>query len=181
MAVRRPNHAELVGVRAELLLEDKPVLQRLACVFALQHVVLLEGREVKVALVQGLVVGKFVGGRQKRMCFTVTFYLGHLVERFPLGTQFHIVLVHLAAGIGLNHGEHPAVGEVAVMCQRNCLAACPGLVVLQPFIKVERIRGSQGRLSGQRHHLTRPGPVVTQDHVAMQIVAFGDRRPFKTD
>ena len=39
------------------------------------------------------------------MRLAVTFYLGHLVERFPLGTQLHIVLVDLAAGIGIHGGN----------------------------------------------------------------------------
>ena len=62
MAVGGTDHAELVRVDAELLLELQTGLQRAARILVLQHVVLLDGAEVEVALVPGLVIGELVVG-----------------------------------------------------------------------------------------------------------------------
>ena len=65
----------------------------------------------------------------------------------------------------------------------NCksLAAGFGLVVCQPLVEVQWVLGAQGRQRRQWNNLTCPDPVVTQDDVAVQVEAFGDRRPFKAD
>ena len=58
--VGRTDHAELVRVHAQLLLELQAGLQRRARVFALQHVGLLALAQVEIALVPELEAGEFV-------------------------------------------------------------------------------------------------------------------------
>ena len=49
MAVRGTHQAEFVRISTKLFLEHKAVLQCLACIFPLQHVVFLQFRQVQVA------------------------------------------------------------------------------------------------------------------------------------
>ena len=62
MSVRRADHAELVRVRAEFRLEPEAVLQGLASVFVLKHVVGLGLGEIEVARIPGIEVGELIGG-----------------------------------------------------------------------------------------------------------------------
>ena len=84
------------------------------------------------------------------MGFTVAFDLGDLIERLPFGTQFDVVFIDLATGVGIFHGEHPTVGKIAVV--RNCkrLPTSLGLVIFEPNIEVQRICRAKRRLCRQR-------------------------------
>ena len=62
MAVGRSDHAELVWIGAELLLQQQAVLQCLAGVFILQHFRCLGFGEIKIAGIPGFVIGEFVVG-----------------------------------------------------------------------------------------------------------------------
>ena len=62
------------------------------------------------------------------MRLAVALGLGHLVEPLPPGALLDIVLVDRLAGEGLDHREHAAVGEVAVVRDRQHVAA--GLVLV---------------------------------------------------
>src|SRR4029078_8940279 len=73
---------EFDRVAPELLLELQPQLQTLAGIFVLQHLRLLELREIEVALIPELVAGEFVVGRQKGMRLSITLYLRYLVDGF---------------------------------------------------------------------------------------------------
>ena len=181
MAVCCTYHAELVGVRAKLRLEGKANFQRLACIFLFQHFRFFKFRDIEVAHCPGFVVGKFIGGRQGRVCLSVTFYLSHFVERFPLGALLYIGLVNRATGIGFHRREHPAVGHIAVMSYSKGPTTCFVLVVSQPLIEIQGVRSSNMRLSGQRNHLSRPNPVVSQNYIAMQVEAFGYGGPLIAD
>ncbi len=115
------------------------------------------------------------------MRLAVTLDLGHFVQRFPPGTQCDVVLVDTAAEIGRLGGEHPAVGHVAVVRQRQCLATGLGFVRLQPGVEIEGIVRAERRLGRQRGDLAGTVSAVAQDYVAVQVVAFRDRRPFEAD
>ena len=62
VAVGGADHAELVGVDAELGFELKADLQSAARIFALQHFGFLCFAEIQIAFVPQLVAGEFVGG-----------------------------------------------------------------------------------------------------------------------
>ena len=66
VGVGRADHAELVGIDAEFLLQLEAVLQRRAGILELQHLRLLELAQVQVALVPALEVGELVVGREER-------------------------------------------------------------------------------------------------------------------
>ena len=88
MAVGGANHAELVGVGAEFLLQLHAALERLAGVFARKHGIGLGLGDVQVADIPGFIVGELVIGRQEGVGFAIALDLGGLVQGFPLGALF---------------------------------------------------------------------------------------------
>ena len=84
MRVGRADHAELVGVDAELALELEAVLQRRAGILELEHLRLLQLAQVEIALVPALEIGELVVRRQERMGLAIALDLRRLVEALPL-------------------------------------------------------------------------------------------------
>ena len=173
--------AEFIRVGSKLFFQQEPVLERLARIFAGEHVVGLGGGQVQVSRIPVVVIGELVVGRQEWVRFTVTLDLGDFVKRLPLGALLDIVLVQRLAGKLLVHREHDAVGEVAVMRQREHSTIGLFLVGLHPVVKVERIRASEWRRHGERNDLPCPFGAVPENHVAVQIVALIERGPLETD
>ena len=62
MGIGRADHAEFVGIGAELLLKREAELQGLACILSRQHVRRFEFRDIEIANVPGSIVGKFIIG-----------------------------------------------------------------------------------------------------------------------
>ena len=87
------DEAELVGVRAELLLELEAVLQRRAGIFEFEHLLRLRHAAVEVALVPDLVVGELVVRREEGMRLAVALHLRRLVEPLPLRALLGILAV----------------------------------------------------------------------------------------
>ena len=181
MTVGGADHAELVRVGAEFRLEHQAALQRFTRVLAGQHFGPLGFAEIEIALVPGLVVGEFVVRRQQGMGLAVALDLRHFVERFPARALLDVVLVDLVTVISLVDRKHPAVRQVAVVRQRECLAVGLAFVVFEPFVQVERIGGAERRLRGQRHDLLRAYPAVAQHDVAVQVESLRHRGPFVAD
>ena len=98
MRVGRADHAELVGIDAELRLELQAVLQRRARILELQHLRLLGYAQVEVALVPALEIGELVVGREEGMGLAVALDLRRFVEALPLGARLGIFAVDRLAG-----------------------------------------------------------------------------------
>ena len=115
------------------------------------------------------------------MRFSITLNLGDLVEWFPFGAFLNVLLVHPTTGVGLLHGEHPAIGEVAVVGDSQRVATGAFFVIFEPLVELERIGGAHGRLRHQWYGLNGATFSITQDDVAVQVVALGHGRPFVTN
>ena len=139
MGIGTADQAELVGVGAKLGFELEAVLQRRARILELEHLGRLRHAGIEIAEVPGLEVGELVIGRQRRMRFAVALGLRRLVEPFPPGALLDIFLVHRLAGEGLDQREHAAVGQVAVVGDRQHVAAGLVLIGLHPLPQVARI------------------------------------------
>ena len=87
MRIRRTHHAELVRVRAELLFQFEPVLQRLSRIFVLKHVWRLEELQARIATIPGLKICKLIGRRQEGMRLAVPFDLRDFEQRLPPSTS----------------------------------------------------------------------------------------------
>ncbi len=180
MGVRAADHAELVRVRSELRFEGEAVLQRFAGVLVLQHAGLLCDAAVEVSLVPELEVGKRVVRRKHRVRLARPLHLGHLVDRLPLRALLRILGVERPAEGGV-HGEHRAVGEIAVVRDRQHAAAGLLLVGVHPRPQVDRVVAPGRPEHRERLNQSGPVPTVTEDHVAVQVVASRVRRPFVAD
>jgi hypothetical protein len=171
VAIGRADHAELVGVGPEPLLEHQPVLQRLAGVFVGKHLGRLRLGHIEVAGIPGLVVGEGVVGREQGMSLAITLDLRRLVHRLPLRPLLDVGRIQRAAGVLRIDREHEAVGEVAVVRERQHRAAGRRLVVLQPLVEVERIGAANRGLRREGHDLPGLCGAVPEDDVAVQVVA----------
>jgi hypothetical protein len=174
VAVRRADHAELEGVRAQLLLELQPELESAAGVLVLQHLVLFALAQVEVALVPGAVVGELVVGGQERVRLAVALDLGHLVERLPLRPGLRIFLTQRSLCDGVDLRKHDAVRKVAVVGDSEYVAAGLVLVGLQELPQIFRIGAALRGVGGGRDSLPCPVAVVTVDHHAVQVLSRGD-------
>ena len=172
MRVGRSDHAELVRIHPQLLLQLQTDLQGGARVLALQHVVLLELAQVEIGLVPKLEVGEFVVLGKERVRLAVALDLGHLVQRLPLDARLRILTRQrlFAGGVDVPR-EHPAVGEVAVVGDRQYLAAGLVLIGLQNLPEIFRRGAARGRISRERLGLARLVGAVTIDDHTMQVVA----------
>ena len=115
------------------------------------------------------------------MRLAVALDLGDLVERLPARAGLGIGAVEVPAGEGVDHREHAPVGEIAVMRDRQHLAAGPLLVGGQPAPEVLGVVAA-GRPQGGVG-LDLPGLVaaIAVDHDAVEVVAPGVRRPLVAD
>ena len=181
MSVGRPNHAELVWIGAELLLEHQTLLQCLSSVLAGQHLRLLEFRDIEISNVPGSIVRELIIGRQSRVCFTIALDLGDFVKRLPFCPQRYVFLVDPATGVGFVDREHPAVRQIAIVCECECPPAGLFFVVLEPLIKVQGIGTAKRGLRHHRHNLLGAITIVAQDHISVQVETFGDRGPLEAD
>jgi hypothetical protein len=75
VGVRHADHAELVGVDADLRFQFESALEPGTAIFTRQQLRGL-GVEVEVALVPVVVIGELVVGREQRMRFAVILDLG---------------------------------------------------------------------------------------------------------
>ena len=81
----------------------------------------------------------------------------------------------------LDHGEHRAIAQIAVVRDGQHAAAGLLLVGLHPFPQLDRIVAAVRRIHGERVDLARLVAVVAEDDVAMQVVAAGVRGPLVAD
>ena len=179
MRVGRADHAELVGVDAELCLQLETVFQGRPRIFELKHFGRLGHRQVEVALVPAFEIGELVVRRQEGMGLAIALDLRRLVEPLPFGPLLSILAVDRLAGERIHHREHDAVREVAVVGEGEHVAAGLFLKCCHVFPQVARIVASREHREG--HHLAGELRVVTEDDVAVEIVAAGVRGPFETD
>ena len=100
--VGRADHAELVGVDAELVLELQAEFQRGAGILELEHLRLLQFAQVEVALVPALEIREFVVRRKVGMCLAVALDLGRLIETLPLRTRLGVFAVDRLSGEGFD-------------------------------------------------------------------------------
>ena len=156
------------------------VHQRRARIFELKHFRLLGDGQVEIALVPAFEVGELVVGRQEGMSFAVALDLGDFVDVLPTRAGLGVLAVDRLVGARLDHREHDAVREVAVVGDREHVAAGLLLVGRHPFPEIAGIvaAGRQRRIG---HDLACKIAVVAEQHVAVEIVAAGVRRPFIAD
>jgi hypothetical protein len=132
---------------------------------------------VQVELVPAAEVGELVVGRKVRMRLVVALLLRDLDDRLPTGTRRRVVLRDRLPD-EVDVGEHEAAADVAVVRDRERLAAGVLLVRAQHLPEVLRIRAVELR---ERPRAVRLGGAVAEDDDTMDIVAAGHRRPLVAD
>ena len=95
MAVGCTNHPELVRVGAQFILNRQTTFQCFTGIFTSQHIVGFCHAYVEVTDSPGLVISKFIIGRQEWMGLAITFNLCCFVERLPLATLGNIGFIQL--------------------------------------------------------------------------------------
>ena len=172
MRVGRTDHAELVRIHPQLLLELQAGLQRCARVLALQHLVLLALAQVEVGLVPDLEAGELVVLRKEGVRLAVALDLGRLVQRLPVDARLRVLARQrlLARRVDVPR-EHHAVRQVAVVGDRQYLSAGLVLVGLQYLPQVFRRRAAGGRIGGEGLDLAGLVAAVAVDHHPVQVVA----------
>ncbi len=110
------------------------------------------------------------------MRLAVALGLRDLVEPFPLGPFRRIAPVHRLAE-GFDRREHPAVRQVAVVRDRQHVAAGLVLELGHPPPEVRRIVAAERLHRRVRNDGAGLGRAVAEDDVAVQVVAARVRRP----
>jgi hypothetical protein len=115
------------------------------------------------------------------MGLAISLDLGGLVKTFPLDTGFGVLAIDPFAGAGLDDRKHPAVREIAVV--RDGEHASAGLVLVgrHPLPKVAGVVAAEWRQDRIRHDAARLVAVIPEDHVPVEVVAAGVRRPLVAD
>ena len=172
--VRRADHAELVGVGAELGFDLEAELEPAASVLVDQHVVGLELAQIEIALVPGTEVGELVIGREHRMGFAVALDLRRLVERLPPGARLDVLPSDRLVVDVIDQGEHEAVREVAVVGDGEDVTAGLVLIGLKKLPEVLRV-GTTLRCVGRRgNRLQSPVRIVPVDDHPVQVLTGGN-------
>jgi hypothetical protein len=158
VVIAAADHPELEGIDSELVLQPDPYLKRRTGVFVLQHPVFL-GVAEGIALVPDLEVRELVFRREERMCLAGALHLGDLHQRFPASAALGVVPGHRLIVDGLR--VHDAVADVAVVGDRQDLAAGPLLVVgheRPELLGILAVEGAEG------DDLLYPIGAVAKDH-----------------
>ena len=79
------------------------------------------------------------------MRFAVTLGLRRFVEPFPLRARLDVIAIELAPE-GLDHREHQAVTEIAVVCNGEHAAASLFLVGFHPLPQLHRVVAAERRI-----------------------------------
>ena len=181
VGVGRADHAELVGIDAELGFHLQAVLQGRPRVLEFEHRRLLGFAQVQVALVPTLVVGELVVGREERMRLAVALDLRGLVQRFPTHAALGVRAINRLAGERLDDREHAAVAQVAVVRESKHLAAGLRFGLGHPFPQVAGIVTAHRRINGERLDQAGLRAALTENDVAMQVIPAGVGSPLVPD
>ena len=114
------------------------------------------------------------------MRLAVPLHLGDLIERLPAGAGLGVALVEFLAE-GLDHREHRAVAQVAVVGDREHLAAGLLLRGRHPLPEVLGVVVAERRQRGVGLDEARLRAVPAEDDVAVQVVAAGVHGPLVAD
>ena len=166
MRVRRAVRAVHERVGPKVARDPQARLQRLAPVLVLQGALGL-GLQDQVAAIPEIPVGELVGGRQRRMRLALSLDLGDFVQRLVARPHLSPLAGHRRP-VELFLLEHAAVRHVAVVRNRQHLAAGVLFVGGHPFPELGRILGLESR---QRQAGQRAISAVAEDDVSVQVVA----------
>ena len=114
------------------------------------------------------------------MGLAVAFDLSDLVEGFPAGAGFDVILVQAFAE-GFAFGKHDTVAQVTVVGDGKYLPGGLLFVTCQPFPQIGGVVAAEGFCRGVGIEQSRPATAVAVDDHSMQIVAVGGGSPFVTD
>ena len=115
------------------------------------------------------------------MRFAIALHLRDFVDALAVGACLRVLAVDRLAVEVLDQRKHHAVAEVAVVRDRQHLAAGLGFVGFHPLPQLARV-GAAGRAVGDEGlDLAGLVAVVTEDHIAMQVVALHQRSPLVAD
>ena len=168
--VGRTDHPELVGIDPGLRLDRQPALQCLANILAREHRrgLALGHRQIAQLPPRDAVSGELVVGRKERMRLAVALDLGDLDQRLARGAAAGIGGGHRPAA-GLGHLEHQPVGQVRIMRDRQHPPA--GVFLIGVHVVPQRIGRGCGPPRAQGHHGLHPRLAITEDHVAVEVLA----------
>src|SRR6266403_423876 len=105
------------------------------------------------------------------MRLAVTLDLRGFEEVLPLGALLGILAVNLFAGERLDDREHAAIAQIAVVRDREHVAAGLLLIGGHPLPEIARVVAAARLLGGVRLNPAGLLPVVAKDDVALQIVS----------
>ena len=166
VAVGRADHSDLEGIDSQTLLHRHAVLQRLAHVLVLQHVLRLGLGTVEVRPIPGLVIGELVVRRQERVGLAIALDLSDLVDRLEARAQLGQLTGVGLAVVGLD-GEHAPVAQVAVVGDRQHLGSGAIRELRQMAPQILRVLTVELR---EGHGLIGDRCVAAEQDVPVQIV-----------
>src|SRR3990170_3304304 len=111
------------------------------------------------------------------MGFAVALDLGRLVKQLPTRTLHSIFAIDRLAGERLDDWEHATVGKIAVVGDGEQVAAGLVLIGRHPLPQVARVVAAERLHGRERLDEACSFGSVSEDDVAMQIVAARIRRP----
>ncbi len=115
------------------------------------------------------------------MGFAIALDLCGLVQFLPLGAALCPALVECFAITLFHHRKHDAVGQVAVVCNGQYVAAGFLLILFQPGPQVAWGGAALGRARGKGDHTATLVAAVAIHHDPVHIVAMYQGGPFVTD
>src|SRR6185369_3219860 len=177
MRIGTADQAELVGIYAEFGFHLEAVFECRTDVLEFQHFRLLHLGQVEIALVPTLEIGELVVRRKKWMGLAIALDLRGLIERLPARPVLRIFAVDPFAIERLDDWKHPAVTQIAVVCQRKNLRAGFFLDHRHPFPEIARIWTADRRQRGERFDETSLGAVIAPNDIAVKVVAASIRGP----
>src|SRR5262249_34894175 len=138
MAVGAADQAELKGVRAQLLFQRQPSLERRPRVAAREHFLGGLLKATQVYFVPDFEIGEFIVGRQSGMGFARSFGLGDLNDRLTAGPRLGVGTVDRFAAPRF-HGKHAAVAEITIMREGEQTATGLVFIRLHPLPELLRV------------------------------------------
>ena len=115
------------------------------------------------------------------MRLAVALHLRHLVDALPLGARLRVLARDRLAGEGVDLREHDPVREVAVVGDREDVAAGLVFIGLEDFPQILGVVAAERLDRRVRLDLPRLVGAVAEDDDAVQIVAARVRGPLVAD
>lgn len=159
------DHAELVGIYAELFTEHQAVLEGFASVFPLEHLGFLGLGAVEIGFVPYFIAGELVVGGKHGVCFAIALYPRDLYEPLKACAQCGEFLGERLSSKYLDC-EHTAVAEITIMGNGQHFGAS---LLLELGELLPEVLGILAVVLGIRNGAVGHACIAAEDHIAVEI------------